>query len=120
LTYTFLNVISVFVRAVYFSTDSPQATDAVPEQEVINVLLTYLSELSLREEGSFGLCLPERKMRNGFHLIHKRWSKRTVYRSDPGFAIILSKEHTWNTVMGGEESRESVLLLHHLKFGARE
>lgn len=95
----------------YFFTDSPLAQNSVPEKEVRNTLLTYLCRLTLTEEDAFGLRLPEKEMPEGFYLIHERWSKRTKYVNDSGFAIILSKEHTRNTVMEGEESRQSVFTL---------
>ena len=95
----------------FFFADSALAKNSVPEEEVRNTLLTYLCRLTLTEEDGFGLQLPEKEMPEGFYLIHKRWSKRTKYINDSGFAIILSKEHTWNTVMEGEESRQSVFTL---------
>ena len=97
----------------FFFTDSPLAQNSVPEKEVRNALLQYLCKRTLAEEDAFGLRLPrEKEMPKGFYLIHKRWSKRTKYIKDSGFAIILSKEHTWNTVMEGEESRQSVFTLY--------
>ena len=73
------------------------------------MLADYLSEMTLKEDDSFGLKLPEKKIPEGYHLSHKRFSKRIVYKSKPGFSIILSRELSWRLVVTDERSRESVL-----------
>ena len=80
----------------------------VPKEDVIHVLADYLSEMTLKEDDSFGLKLPE-KIPEGYHLTHKRFSKRIVYKSKPGFSVILSRERSWRLVLTDKRSRESVL-----------
>lgn len=60
-----------------------------------------------------GLHIPKADIPEGFHLIHKRCSKRTEYTSSVGFTIILSKEKAWN--FGTDEIRETVFKKHILK-----
>lgn len=84
------------------------AIDYVPKEDVRNVLSQYLSGLTLTEDDVFRLRLPEKKIPDGFHLIHMRSSKRTVYTTKPGFSVILSKESSWRSVVAEERSRESV------------
>lgn len=93
---------------VCFIIDGAVAIDYVPGEDERRVLCQYLSELTLTEDDAFGLRLPEKKMPEGFHLIHKRSSKRTVYTTKPGFSIILSKESSWRSVLAEERSRETV------------
>ena len=88
-------------------TDIGLATDYEPDEQVRNVLLTYLSQMTMCDEDGFGMRLPE-NLPEGFHLTHKRLSKRTLFTTDSGFAVILSRENTWRYVMGKEEYRESV------------
>lgn len=68
----------------------------------------YLSGLTFDDEDDFGLRLPEETIPEGFHLIHKRSSKRTLYTANEGYAIILSKESSWRSDILNEDSRESV------------
>ena len=88
------------------------ATDDVPEEDLQDVLLEYLSGLTLKDEDVFTLHLPEKAMPEGFTLIDKRCSKRSEYTNVPGFTIIISNGRTWNK--GGKEFREMVLILLHL------
>ena len=92
-------------------TDRGLATDYEPDEQVRNVLSTYLSQMTMCDEDGFGLRLPE-NLPEGFHLTHKRLSKRTLFTADSGFAVILSREHTWRYVMGKAEYRESVSYFH--------
>ena len=103
---------------VYFlSSDFALATDYVPQEEVIQTLAKYLSELTLTEERGVKFCrLPEKKLPQGFHVTYKRCSKRSVYEIWPGFTTILSKESSWRTDGLDEDSRESVLLDHSIYF----
>ncbi|XP_022800252.1 uncharacterized protein LOC111338099 [Stylophora pistillata] len=87
--------------------------DHVPKEDVIRVLADYLSEITLKEDDSFGLKLPEKKIPEGFHLIHKRFSKRIVYKSKPGFSVILSRERSWRFAANDKGSRESTDLHLH-------
>ena len=95
-----------FVSSLFL--DSALATDYVPKAEAIHVLSRYLSGLTLTDEDGFALRLPEGNIPAGFHLIHKRCSKRSLYEIIPGFAIILSKENSWRSNVTTEESRVSV------------
>ena len=71
----------------------------------------YVSKLTLTDEdGLGGLCLPDLNIPEGFHLIQKRLSKRSLYEFIPGFTIILSKERSWRSGMSTVESRESVFI----------
>lgn len=89
-------------------TDDGLAIDYVPDEQARNALSTYLSQLTLTgEEDGFGLRLPE-NLPEGFYLLHRRLSKRTLFNNGSGFAIILSKEHTWRNVVGEEKYRHSV------------
>ena len=90
------------------SLDSALATDYVPNEEARQTLAKYLSELTLTDGDGFEICLPEINTPEGFYLIHKRCSQRSLYKVSPGFAVILSKESSWRSDMSTEESRESV------------
>ena len=94
---------------VYLATESALLEDYAPEEEARNSLSRYLSGLTFTDEDDFGLRLPEKDIPEGFHLIHKRSSKRTKYTTNPGFAIIVSKESSWRSDITGEEFWESVL-----------
>lgn len=94
----------------YFIIESAAAFDYVPKEDVRRVLSRYLSGLTLVKDDTFGLRLPELEIPEGFHLIHKRSSKRTVYTTRPGFSTILSKESAWRSVVAEERSRESVII----------
>ena len=91
--------------------ETGNATDLnhVPKEDVISVLADYLSGMTLVEDDPFGLKLPEKKIPEGYHLTHKRFSKRIVYKSKPGFSITLSRELSWSLAVTDERSRESVL-----------
>ncbi|PFX13629.1 putative serine/threonine-protein kinase pats1, partial [Stylophora pistillata] len=85
-----------------------KTVDYKPKEEVIRVLARYLSGLTLTDDDPFGLILPgEYEMPKGFHLIHKRLSKRNVYTSKPGFSVILSKETSWSADVTGGSCRDS-------------
>ena len=86
------------------------AIDYVPKEEVRRVLSEYLSGLTLTKDDPFGLRLPEKEIPEGFNLVHKRSSKRTVYTNRPGFNIILSRESSWRSVIPKERSRETVII----------
>ncbi|XP_022807424.1 uncharacterized protein LOC111344460 [Stylophora pistillata] len=90
--------------------------DHVPKEDVIRVLADYLSEITLKEDDQFGLKLPQ-KIPEGFHLTHKRFSKRIVYKSKPGFSVILSRERSWRFAVDDKGSTESdnLDLLHRWK-----
>ena len=92
-------------------TDRGLASDYQPDEQERNVLSTYLSQMTMCDEDRFELCLPE-NLPEEFYLTHKRLSKRTLFTSDSGFAVILSKEHTWKFIMGKEEYRELVSDFH--------
>ena len=68
---------------VYFlSSDLALATDYVPQEEVIQTLAKYLSELTLTEERGVKFCrLPEKKLPQGFHVTYKRCSKDLCMKS---------------------------------------
>ena len=85
------------------------ATDDVPEEDLQDVLLEYLSGLTLKDEDVFTLHLPEKAMPEGFTLIDKRCSKRSEYTNVAGFTIIISNGRIWNK--GRKEFREMVLIL---------
>ncbi|XP_068751300.1 uncharacterized protein [Montipora capricornis] len=97
--------------------DSAFDIDYIPKEEERSVLSRYLSGLTIcgSDEGDLELCLPQLNKLNGFHLIHKRRSRRSLYDPTDGFAIILSKECTWKIDMDTEESRESTDLHLHCK-----
>lgn len=85
-----------------------KTVDYKPKEEVIRVLARYLSGLTLTDDDPFGLILPgEYEMPKGFHLIHKRLSKRNVYTSKPGFSVILSKETSWSADVTVGSCRDS-------------
>ena len=88
------------------------AIDYVPKEDVRRVLSQYLSGLTLTNDDPFGLRLPEKEIPEGFHLLFKRSSKRTVYttKARPGFTIIYSKERSWRRVIPEERSRETVII----------
>ena len=92
-------------------TDRDLARAYEPDEQVRNVLLTYLSQMTMCDEDGFGIRLPE-NLPEGFHLTLKRLFKTTLFTTDSGFAVILSKKHIWRYVMGKEECRESVSDFH--------
>ena len=92
---------------IYLATESGLSSDYVPDEQVLQPLSVYLSRLTLTDKDEFGLYPPE-DLPKGFHLTHRRLSKRTLFTTDSGFAVILSKEHTWCNVMGKEKDRASV------------
>ncbi|KAL9975391.1 hypothetical protein ACROYT_G012548 [Oculina patagonica] len=96
-------------------TENAEASHYVPSEDVRRVLSRYLSGLILTKDDPFGLRLPEEEIPEGFHLIYKRSSKRTVYTTKPGFSIILSKESSWRGDVAEERSRESTDLHLHCK-----
>ena len=75
-------------------------------------LSIYLSELSLTNDDE-EICLPERDIPEGFHLIYNRCCKRSQYEITAGFTIILSKERSWRSDAITEETRESVYIVLH-------
>ncbi|XP_022808825.1 uncharacterized protein LOC111345809 isoform X2 [Stylophora pistillata] len=85
----------------------PKTVEYAPEEEVICVLAKYLSWLTLADDDPFGLILHENQIPKGFQLTHKRLSKRNVYRSKPGFSVILSKETSWSAESTDGRYRES-------------
>lgn len=85
-------------------------TDYVPKEESIRALSAYLSELTITDERGSGIRLPETNKPEGFHLIHKRCSRRSLYEISEGFPIIFSKESSWRSDGTTEESRESVFI----------
>lgn len=95
---------------VCFVIENAEASDYVPNEDVRRVLSRYLSGLTLTNDDPFGLRFPEEEIPDGFHLIYKRSSKRTVYSTKPGFSIILSKESSWRSDVAEERSRESVMI----------
>lgn len=99
--------------SICFVSDSAFVTDYVPKEEVRHVLSRYLSELTLTGEDSLELCLPDGNIPDGFHLIHKRCSRRSLYSIRPGFAIILSEENTWTSDGTTEESKTSVTIYEY-------
>ena len=68
----------------------------------------------MNDKDGFGLHLPE-DLPKGFHLTKRRLSKRTLFTTDSGFAVILSRAHTWGDVMGKYEYREPVSKLYGLQ-----
>ena len=84
----------------------------MPKEDERHALSRYLSELTLMDEHGFEICLPQMDIPNGFHLIHKRCSRRSLYEFNDGFAVILSRESSWRSDVAAEESRESVLTYH--------
>ena len=94
--------------AICISLDSALITDYVPTEETRQTLSRYLSKLTFSEDGS-EICLPEENTPEGFHLIHNRCSKRSMYEISPGYPIILSKESSWESDVSTEMSRESVV-----------
>lgn len=96
----------MLIKDVCDLTDSSQDIDYAPDERVRDALLAYLSGLTLIDEDFMGLHIPKADIPEGFHLIHKRCSKRTEYTSSVGFNIILSKEQAWN--FGTDEIRETV------------
>ena len=87
-----------------------EAIDNVPKEKVRRVLSQYLSGLTLTKDDAFGLRLPENEIPKGFRLIHKRSSKLTVYTTNTGFSIILSKECSWRSVGAEHRSTELVII----------
>lgn len=96
-------------------TDRAVNADYAPDEETRLILSKYLSGLTFDDEDDFGLRLPEETIPEGFHLIHKRSSKRTLYTANEGYAIILSKESSWRSDILNEDSRESTDLHLHCK-----
>ena len=74
--------------------DSGFHMDFVPEDDIRSTLLRYLSKVTFSDEDDFGLRLPDEKLPEGFQLVFKRCSKRTVYRLSEDFSIIIAKEST--------------------------
>ena len=103
-------MVAFFIFYCTVCLESAEAIDFVPEEEVRQTLSQYLSGLTLTKDDAFGLRLPENEIPEGFHLIHKRSSQRTVYTAQPGFSIILSKECSWRSVVTEERYRESVII----------
>lgn len=99
----------VLLCVICLSIDCALSAVYAPKEEVRHALSRYLSGLTLTDEDAFGLRLPENEIPEGFYLIHKRSSMRSMY-SDirPGFAIILSKECSWRGDCTEEEPREKV------------
>ncbi|XP_068700394.1 uncharacterized protein [Montipora foliosa] len=97
--------------------DSAFDIDYIPKEEERSLLSRYLSGLTIcgSDEGDLELCLPRLNKLDGFHLIHKRRARRSLYELTDGFAIILSKECTWKLDMDAGESRESTDLHLHCK-----
>ena len=91
-------------------TDSAFDIDYIPKEEERSLLSRYLSGLTIcgSDEGDLEVCLPRLNKLDGFHLIHKRRARRSLYELTDGFAIILSKECTWKLDMDAGEFRESV------------
>ena len=89
---------------------SAETIDYAPKEEVRRVLSQYLSGLTLTKDDAFGLRLPENEIPKGFHLIHNRSSKRTVYTTKPGFSIVLSKECSWRNEGAEHRPKESVII----------
>ena len=96
--------------SVFLSVDCALVADYAPEEETRHVLSRYLSGLTLTDGDPFELRLPDSEIPEGFHLIHKRSSKRAMYTTNPEFAIILSKESSWRSDIAKEELRESVVI----------
>ena len=99
-----------FCDACYlFATESGMVIDYVPKEEARHVLSTYLSGITVTGQNAGSeLHLPEMNKPEGYHLIHKRCSRRSLYEISEAFAIILSKESTRRSEGKTEESRESV------------
>jgi len=98
-------------RLVFLSLDCALSVDYAPKPEITQVLSGYLSGLTLTDGDPFELRLPEKEIPEGFHLIHKRSSKRAMYTINPEFAIILSNESSWRSdIATEEESRKSVVI----------
>ncbi|KAJ7369997.1 hypothetical protein OS493_034943 [Desmophyllum pertusum] len=97
-------------RAHYSQTMHPKKKQDVS-------LSRYLSGLTFTDEDDFGLRLPEKDIPEGFHLIHKRSSKRTKYTINPGFAIIVSKESSWSSEITGEEFWNRPTFIYTAKSG---
>ena len=88
-----------------FATESGMVIDYVPKEEVRRVLSTYLSEITVTDQDAGSeLHLPEMNKPEGFHLIHKRCSRRSLYEISEAFAVILSEESSWE---GDEKTREN-------------
>lgn len=83
----------------------------MPHEEEMRALSIYLSELSLTNDDE-DICLPERDIPEGFHLIYNRCCKRSQYEITAGFTIILSKERSWRSDAITEETRESVYIVY--------
>ncbi|XP_020623172.1 uncharacterized protein LOC110060719 isoform X2 [Orbicella faveolata] len=96
-------------------TDCALVADYAPKAEARHVLSRHLSGLTLTDGDPFELSLPDNEIPEGFHLIHKRSSKRAMYTTNPEFAIILSKEISWHSDIATEELRESTDLHLHCK-----
>ena len=91
---------------IYVETGDTTNLEHVPEEEVIRVLADYLSEMTLKDVDPFGLQLSEWKILEGYHLARKRFSKPKVYKSRPGFSILLSRE--WRYTETNKRPTESV------------
>ncbi|XP_068694045.1 uncharacterized protein [Montipora foliosa] len=90
--------------------DSGFHMDFVPQDDVRNTLLKYLSKVTFSDEDDFGLRLPDEKLPDGFKLSFMRCSKRAVYVFSKEFSIILSKESTRG--YGSDVKKETDFHLH--------
>ena len=92
-----------------FAIESGMVIDYVPKEEARRVLSTYLSEITVTDQDAGSeLHLPEMNKPEGYHLIHRRFSRRSLYETSEDFAIMFSEESTWRSDGITEESRESV------------
>ena len=101
-------IIIIIIICIAFSVDHAAIADYAPEEEVRLILSKYLSGLTFDECDDFGLRLPAEAIPEGFHLIHKRSSRRTLYTTSEGYAIIISKESSWRSDISNVDSTESV------------
>ena len=91
----------------------------LPDENIQDALLTYLSELTLTDEEPMGLHplwsippglhLPKR---DEFHVISWRLSKLAEYTAITGFNIILSENRAWE--IGNKDVTETVSKLNFL------
>lgn len=96
-------------------TDHAAIADYAPEEEVRLILSKYLSGLTFDDGDDFGLRLPADAIPEGFHLIHKRSSRRTLYTANERYAIIISKESSWRSDISNVDFTESTDLHLHCK-----
>ena len=93
--------------------------DYLPDENIQDAFLTYLSELTLKDEEPMGLHplwsippglhLPKR---DEFPVISWRLSKLTEYTASTGFNIILSENREWE--IGNKDVKETVSILNLL------